>query len=75
MICFHSLKRESGGFPGGTVVKNPPANVVDAKDTGSVPGSGKLPWRRKWQPIPVFLPGKLHGQSLLGYSPQGQKES
>ena len=31
-----------------------------------------LPWRRKWQPTPVFLPGKLHGQkSLVGYSPKG----
>jgi len=31
---------------------------------------GKILWRRKWQPIPVFLPGKFHGQgSLAGYSP------
>ena len=37
---------------------------------------GKFPWRRKWQPTPVFLPGKPHGQrSLLGYSPWGGKES
>ena len=36
----------------------------------------KLPWRRKWQPTPVFLPGKSHGQrSLMGYSPWGCKES
>ena len=35
----------------------------------------KIHWRRKWQPTPVFLPGKPHGQkSLEGYSPQGQKE-
>ena len=35
-----------------------------------------LNWRRKWQPIPVFLPGKFHGQrSLVGYSPWGRKES
>ena len=34
----------------------------------------KIPWR-KWQPIPVFLPGKFHGQrSLTGYSPWGHKE-
>ena len=34
------------------------------------------PWRRKWQPIAVFLPGKSHGQrSLAGYSPWGGKES
>ena len=32
-------------------------------------------WRRKWQPTPVFSPGKFHGQrSLVGYSPWGQKE-
>ena len=36
----------------------------------------KIPWRRKWQPTPVFLPGKFHGQSsLVGYSPWGCKES
>ena len=37
---------------------------------------GKIPWRRKWQPTPVFLPGKFHGQrSLAGYSSWGCKES
>jgi len=37
---------------------------------------GKIPWRRKWQPTPVFLPGKSHGQrSLVGYSPWDSKES
>ena len=36
----------------------------------------KIPWRRKWQPTPVFLPGESHGQtSLEGYSPWGHKES
>ena len=39
------------------------------------PWVGKIPWRRKWQPIPVFLPGKFHGQkNLAGYSPWGCKE-
>ena len=34
------------------------------------------PWRGKWQPAPVFLPGKFHGQgSLAGYGPWGSKES
>ena len=34
-----------------------------------------IPWRREWQPTPVFLPGKIHGQrSLGGYSPWGRKE-
>ena len=32
-------------------------------------------WRRKWQPTPVFLPGKSHGwRSLVGYGPWGHKE-
>ena len=36
----------------------------------------KSPWSRKWQPAPVFLPGKFRGQrSLAGYSPWGHKES
>ena len=40
------------------------------------PWIGKIPWKRKWQPTPVFLPGKSHGwRSLLGYSPWGRKES
>ena len=37
---------------------------------------GKIPWRRKWHPTPVFLPGEFHGQrSLAGYSPWSCKES
>ena len=37
---------------------------------------GKIPWGRKWQPTPLFLPGKFHGQKSLGaYSPWGHKES
>ena len=35
----------------------------------------KIPWRRAWQPTPVFLPGESHGQRRLsGYSPWGRKE-
>ena len=59
------------GFPGGSVVKNPPANAGDA-DSIRV---RKLPWKRKWQSTPVFLPGKFHRQkSLAGYSPCGPIE-
>ena len=37
---------------------------------------GKIPWRRAWQPTPVFLPGESHGQrNPAGYSPWGRKES
>ena len=40
-----------------------------------IPWVRKIPWRRKWQPTPVFLPGKSPGQrSLVGYSLQGSKE-
>ena len=40
------------------------------------PWIGRIPWRRVWQPTPVFLPGEPHGQrSLMGYSPWGHKES
>ena len=36
----------------------------------------KIPWKRKWQPTPVFLPGRSHGQrSRAGYSPWDHKES
>ena len=60
-------------FPGGSAVQNPPTN---ARDTGSILGSGRSPWKRKWQPSPVFLLGKSHGwRSLVGYSPWGGKES
>ena len=40
------------------------------------PWVGRIPWRRKWQPTPVVLPGKSHWQSsLVGYSPWGHRES
>ena len=42
---------------------------------GFDPWVGKIPWRGKWQPTPVFLPGEFHGQrSLVGCSPRGHKE-
>ena len=60
------------GFPGGTNVKNLPANAGDARDSGSIPELG----RRAWQPTPVLWPGDFHVQrSLVGYSPWCCKES
>ena len=57
------------------MVKNPLANAGDIRDTGSIPGSEKTPWRRAWQPTPVCLLGEFHGQrSLVGYCPLGGKE-
>ena len=61
-------------FPGGRVVKNLPAHAGDARDAGSTHTLRKSPWRRKWQPTPVFLPGESHGQrSQVGYSPRVTK--
>ena len=49
------------------VVKNSPAKAGDLRDSVFIPESGKIPWRRTWQPTPVFLPRKFHGQrSLVG---------
>ena len=59
-----------------SVVKNPPANVGDTGNLSWIPWVMKIPWRKKWQPTPVFLPGKSHGErSMVGYSPWGHKES
>ena len=62
MTIFHYLLWLSnipfGGFPIGPVVKNLPANSEDAR----YPWVEKIPWRRKWQPPPVFLPGKSYRQ-------------
>ena len=56
------------------VVKNLPANAGHVRDASSIPGSRKIPWRRKWQPTPVCLPGESHEQrSLAGYSPCATK--
>ena len=44
-------------------------------EIGFHPGVGNIPWRRKWQPTPGFLPGESHGQRrLVGYSPWGCKD-
>ena len=61
------------GFPGGTSGKEP---TYQSRRPRFNPWVGKIPWRRAWQPTPVFLPGESHGQrSLVGYSPWGGKES
>ena len=60
------------GFSGDSNSKETGCN---AGDLGSIPGWGRSPWRRKWQPTPVLLPGEFHGQrNLAGYSQQGCKE-
>jgi len=59
--------KEIQGFPGSSAVSNLLAN---GENTGSIPGLGRPTEEEKWQPTPVFLAGKSHGQrSLVGYSP------
>ena len=66
---FEWLMSDTSGFPGGASDKEP-------SDSHWIPGSGRSPWRRAWQPSPVFLPGESHGQrSLVGHSPWGHKAS
>ena len=63
------------GFPGGACDKESACQCRRCKRRGFDPWVGKIPWRRKWLPTPVFLPGELHGQrSLVGYNPWGCKE-
>ena len=53
-----------------------PSICLQCGRPGFDPWVRKIPWRRKWQPTPVLLPGKSHGQrSLVGYSPWGHQES
>ena len=59
------------GFPDGASGKEP---AYQCRRHGFDPWVRKIPWRRKWQPTPVFLPGEFHGQrGLEGYSPWGHK--
>ena len=61
------------GFPGGLVVKE---SFRQCRGCGFNSWIGKIPWRRKWQPTPVFLPRKSQGQrNLVGCIPGGCKES
>ena len=53
------------GFPPGSGVKNLLAVQESGRSHGFDPWVGKIPWRRNWQPTPVFLPGESHGQRSL----------
>ena len=58
------------GFPGGSVVKNPPANAEDTGDMSSIPGSGRSPGGGTGNPLHYSCLEKSHGQrSLADYSP------
>ena len=61
------------GFPGGAVVKSPSASTGDSRDMVSIPG--KIPWSRKWQPTPVFLPGEFMDREAWGATVHGITKS
>ena len=60
MVCslFWSVKAQMG-FPGGTNDKEPTCQCRRPKRLGFDPWVRKIPWKRKWQPILIFLPGKV----------------
>ena len=63
-------------FPGGTSSKELTVRCRRHKRCTFHPWVGKIPWRRKWQPTPIFLPGEPHGwRSLAGFSSWGCTES
>ena len=69
-----------GGFPGGSVGRESACNAGNSGDVGSVPEWGgvagwKIPWRRAWQPAPVFLTGESHGQRSLAATVHGVAKS
>ena len=68
---FHFHFKQYLGFLDSSAGKESACNVGDP---GSIPGFNlwvrKIPWRREWQPTPIFFPGESHGQrSLAAYSP------
>ena len=65
-VIYYILFPPTTGFPSGSTGKECACN---AGDLGSIPGLGKIPWRRERLP-PVFWPGEFHGL----YSPWGRKE-
>ena len=63
------------GFPGGASGTEPVCQCRRLKRHRINPWVRKIPWRRKWEPAPVFLPEESHGErSLAGYSPWGREE-
>ena len=59
----------NNGLPGGASGKEPAFQCRRCKRCQFDPWVRKIPWRRKWHPTPLFLPGKPHGQrNLVGYS-------
>ena len=71
-LCLHTLSSFSSGSAG----KEPVCQCRRLRRRGLDPWVRQIPWRRKWQPIPVTLPGELHGQrNQVGYSLWDLKET
>ena len=71
-ICFQII--HSKKFPSDASDKEPACQCSRHKRCRLNPWVRKIPWRRKWQPSPIYLSGESHGQrSLAGYSPWGQR--
>ena len=75
-ICLFTHLFVYLSFPGGANGKESICQSRRYKRCRFDPCVGKIPWRRKWQPTPVLLPGKSHGQrSMVGYHPWGRRKS
>ena len=63
------------GFPSGASGKELTCQCRRCERHRFNPQVGKIPWKKAWQPTPLFLPGESHGQrNLVGYCPWGHKE-
>ena len=63
------------GFSDGSADEESACNAGDTGDTGSIPGLGRVPWRRKWQPTPVFLLGNPMDREAWQATVQGVTKS
>ena len=73
---FNNFAIHTEGFPAGARGKESICQCKRHRRHGFDPWVRRIPWRREWQPTPVFLPAESHGQrSLAGYGPEGCKES
>ena len=73
MRTFGTSQEAPEGFPGGSMVKNPPANAGDTRDMGLIPGSGRSP--RTGNSNPLQYSHLDNPMDRGGYSPWGCKES
>ena len=74
VLKFIVKHRENWGFPGGPSDKESTCQCKSCKRCTFDPWIQKIPWRGKWQSIPVFLSGKFHEQRILvGYKYMGMQ--